>query len=74
MTKDFHKLEKQEVAQWHKDAMKKLKKTGKLDVMDPVLSRYHPGGNLGSVSEAFSQALKKVCFSAFLKVYYGTND
>ena len=40
--------------------MKKVRKTGKIDAMDPVLSRYHPGGNLGSTSESFSQALKKV--------------
>ncbi|KKK14769.1 hypothetical protein P175DRAFT_0522137 [Aspergillus ochraceoroseus IBT 24754] len=56
---DFHNLEKDEVTNWHKDAMKKVRKTGKLDAMDPVLSLYPPGGNLGSTSESFSQALKK---------------
>ncbi|KAL5364699.1 hypothetical protein BJX96DRAFT_138163 [Aspergillus floccosus] len=56
---DFHNLEKEEVANWHKDAMKKVRKSGKVDAMDPVLAHYHPGGNLGSVSEAFSQALKQ---------------
>lgn len=61
LTSDYHNLEKPEVVSWHKEAMKKVKKTGKLDAMDPVLARYHPGGNFGSVSEAFSQALKKVC-------------
>lgn len=60
MTQDFRKLEKEEVTKWHKEAMKKVRKTGKLDAMDPVLARYHPGGHLGSVSEKFSQALKKV--------------
>ncbi|KAL5691110.1 hypothetical protein EMGR_007251 [Emarellia grisea] len=59
LTSDFHNLEKDEVTAWHKDAMKKVRKTGKVDAMDPVLSVYHPGGNLGSTSEAFSQALKK---------------
>ncbi|KAI2831338.1 hypothetical protein CBS147343_3907 [Aspergillus niger] len=59
LTSDFHNLEKEEVANWHKDAMKKVRKTGKVDAMDPVLSLYHPGGNLGSISESFSQALKK---------------
>ncbi|OJK04708.1 hypothetical protein ASPACDRAFT_74279 [Aspergillus aculeatus ATCC 16872] len=59
LTSDFHGLEKEEVVNWHKDAVKKVRKTGKVDAMDPVLSLYHPGGNLGSISEAFSQALKK---------------
>ncbi|KAL4806596.1 hypothetical protein BDV18DRAFT_137870 [Aspergillus unguis] len=53
------KLEKEAVTEWHKEAMKKVRKSGKLDAMDPVLSQYHPGGNLGSTSESFSQALKK---------------
>ncbi|PYH99720.1 beta and beta-prime subunits of DNA dependent RNA-polymerase [Aspergillus ellipticus CBS 707.79] len=59
LTSDFHSLEKDAVTNWHKDAMKKVRKTGKVDAMDPVLSLYHPGGNLGSISEQFSQALKK---------------
>ncbi|KAJ9298020.1 hypothetical protein DTO271D3_1947 [Paecilomyces variotii] len=59
LTSDFRSLEKEEVTAWHKDAMKKVRKTGKLDAMDPVLSLYHPGGNLGATSEAFSQAVKK---------------
>ena len=60
LTSDFHNLAKDEVTEWHKDAMKKVRKTGKADAMDPVLSRYHPGGNFGSTSESFFQALKKV--------------
>lgn len=64
LTSDFRSLEKEEVTAWHKDAMKKVRKTGKLDAMDPVLSLYHPGGNLGATSEAFSQAVKKVCRNA----------
>ncbi|KAL4914939.1 hypothetical protein BDW62DRAFT_135421 [Aspergillus aurantiobrunneus] len=59
LSKNYHSLEKEAVTNWHKDAMKKVRKTGKLDAMDPVLSRYHPGGNLGSTSESFSHALKK---------------
>jgi DNA-directed RNA polymerase I subunit RPA1 len=57
---DYHKLAKSAVSDWHKDAMKAVRKTGKVDAMDPVLSLYPPGGNLGSTSEAFAQALKKV--------------
>ncbi|CAG8154997.1 unnamed protein product [Penicillium olsonii] len=56
---DFHKLAKENVSTWHKDAMKVVRKTGKVDAMDPVLSHFPPGGNLGSTSEAFAQELKK---------------
>lgn len=59
-------LEREAVTEWHKDAMKKVRKTGKLDAMDPALSQYHPGGHLGSTSESFSQALKKVCSTGFV--------
>ncbi|KAJ5147063.1 DNA-directed RNA polymerase I subunit [Penicillium atrosanguineum] len=55
----YHKLAKEEVSEWHKDAMKQVRKTGNLDCKDPVLARYPPGGNLGSTSEAFAQDLKK---------------
>ena len=54
------RLEKEAVVDWHKEAMKKVRKTGKLDAMDPVLALYPPGGNLGSTSESFAQSLKKV--------------
>ncbi|KAL4996608.1 hypothetical protein BDV10DRAFT_108805 [Aspergillus recurvatus] len=59
LKKHHNNLEKEAVTNWHKDAMKKVRKTGKLDAMDPVLALYHPGGNLGSTSELFAQALKK---------------
>ncbi|KAH8426320.1 DNA-directed RNA polymerase I core subunit RPA190 [Aspergillus melleus] len=58
LTSDFQNLAKDEVTNWHKDAMKAVRKHG-VDAKDPVLSLYHPGGNLGSTSEFFSQALKK---------------
>ena len=60
MGSDFRMLEKPEVTDWHKDAMKQVKRTGRIDAKDPALSRFQPGGHFGSVSEAFSQALKKV--------------
>jgi DNA-directed RNA polymerase I subunit RPA1 len=60
MTSEFRSLEKPEVLQWHKDALKQAKKSNKKDVKDPTLAVYHPGGHYGSVSEAFSLALKKV--------------
>ena len=56
----FNKLANDEVTSYNKEAMKKVRKTKKIDAMDPVLSKYHPGGNLGSTSETFAQALKKV--------------
>ncbi|KAF5014440.1 hypothetical protein F66182_14580, partial [Fusarium sp. NRRL 66182] len=59
MGSDFRMLEKPEVTDWHKDAMKQVKRTGRIDAKDPALSRFQPGGHFGSVSEAFSQALKK---------------
>ncbi|OQD78344.1 hypothetical protein PENDEC_c001G02119 [Penicillium decumbens] len=55
----FHNLAKEDVTEWHKDAMKKVRKTGNLNAKDPVLARYPPGGNLGSTSESFAQDLKK---------------
>ncbi len=45
---------------WCKEAMKQVKKTGKIDAMDPALARYQPDANVGSVSEKFATALKKV--------------
>lgn len=56
----FNKLANDEVTSYNKEAMKKVRKTKRIDAMDPVLSKYHPGGNLGSTSETFAQALKKV--------------
>ncbi|CAG8165424.1 unnamed protein product [Penicillium nalgiovense] len=56
---DYHKLAKEDVTTWHKDAMKAVRKSGKIDAVDPVLSHFPPGGNLGSTSEAFAQELKK---------------
>ncbi|KAJ5833901.1 DNA-directed RNA polymerase I subunit [Penicillium riverlandense] len=55
----FQSLAKEEVTAWHKDAMKAVRRSNDPNAMDTVLSRYHPGGNLGSTSEDFAQALKK---------------
>lgn len=59
---DYPRLVKEEPVEWHKTAMKKVKKTGRLDAMDPALAHFPPGANLGSTSESFAAALKKVCF------------
>lgn len=60
LTSDFHRLTKDEIADWNKDAAKKVRKTGNLDAKDPALALWHPGGNLHSTSENFAEALRKV--------------
>ncbi|KAI9801436.1 MAG: hypothetical protein M1833_002668 [Piccolia ochrophora] len=48
-----------DVAQkWNKKAVKKVKKTGKIDAMDPAISHFSPGRYPYSTSEAFFEALK----------------
>ena len=60
LAEDFHRLVKGEVMEWHKDATKRARKTRRLDAKDPALSIWHPGGNLGSTSESFAEALRQV--------------
>lgn len=43
-----------------KAAMKKIKKTGRVDAMDPALALFNPGSNIGSTSEHFAEALAAV--------------
>lgn len=44
----------------HKAAMRKVRKAGRVDAMDPVLALFNPGSNKGSTSESFAAALKAV--------------
>lgn len=44
----------------HKTAMKKVKKSGRVDAMDPALALFNPGSNMGSTSERFAEALTAV--------------
>lgn len=44
----------------HKAAMRKVRKAGRVDAMDPVLALFNPGSNKGSTSESFATALKAV--------------
>lgn len=44
----------------HKAAMRKIRKAGRVDAMDPVLALFNPGSNKGSTSESFAAALKAV--------------
>lgn len=43
-----------------KAAMKKVKKKGKIDAMDPALAIFSPGSNRGSISERFAEEFKIV--------------
>lgn len=59
ISEDWHKIREETAAEWHKDAMKRVKKTGRLDAKDPALAHFHPGAYLGSTSESFAIAMKK---------------
>lgn len=58
---EFSKLPDKGAAEYQKTAMKKVRKTGRIDAMDPCLSVYDPGSSLGSTSESFATALKAYC-------------
>jgi DNA-directed RNA polymerase I subunit RPA1 len=57
---EFDKLKSEEAAAWNRAAMRNVKKTGKINAMDPALARFPPGSYLGSTSEVFATALNKV--------------
>ena len=57
---EYWKITKDDAKIWHKAAMKKVRKTGKIDAMDPVLAIYNPGSVMGSTSESFASTLKAV--------------
>ncbi|PGG97586.1 hypothetical protein AJ79_09149 [Helicocarpus griseus UAMH5409] len=56
---EFDKVKSDKAGDWNQEAIKKFKKTGKLDCVDPALALYPPGSCYGSTSEAFASALKK---------------
>jgi len=58
---EYSRLGDSGAADWHKTAMKKVRKTGDLDAMDPVLAHFNPGSSMGSTSERFAAALKAYC-------------
>jgi len=58
---EFSKLPDKGATEYQKTAMKKVKKTGRLDAMDPCLSVFAPGSSLGSTSEKFMSLLKTYC-------------
>jgi len=57
---EFSKIIDERTGDWQKVAMKKVRKTGLIDAMDPVLAHFNPGSKLGSTSETFASALKTV--------------
>ena len=59
---EYAKIMNDEASSWHKTAIRKVKKTGRIDAMDPVLALFNPGSSIGSTSESFAQALKDVSF------------
>ena len=57
---EFSKIPDNGATAYHKTAMKKVKKSGNIGMMDPVLALFNPGSNLGSTSESFASAVKAV--------------
>ena len=58
---EYAKLPDKGASDYQKTAMKKVRKTGRVDAMDPCLSVFSPGSSLGSTSENFVDALKAYC-------------
>lgn len=54
---DIGRVYNEEAEKWRKDSMKKIRKTGSMIAMDPVMSLYTPGTNLGSTSESFASGV-----------------
>lgn len=57
---EFSKIPNSGAKAHHKAAMRKVRKAGRIDAMDPVLAHFNPGSNKGSTSETFAAALKAV--------------
>ena len=57
---EFSKLPDLGASKYRKKVMKRIKKTGSRDTMDPVLAVFNPSSNMGSTSENFTTALDNV--------------
>jgi DNA-directed RNA polymerase I subunit RPA1 len=66
----YEKIFNDAAIEWQKKALKMIKKTGRIDAMDPVISHFNPGSALGSTSESFAVALKKVRYLRFISLIY----
>ena len=58
---EYAKLPDRGAAEYQKTAMKKIKKNGRVNAIDPCLAVFDPGSSLGSTSESFATALKNYC-------------
>ncbi|KAL9101677.1 MAG: hypothetical protein Q9163_003098 [Psora crenata] len=58
---EFGKLKDVGATGYHKSAMKRYRKTARLDCLDPALALYNPGSSIGATSENFASALKSYC-------------
>ena len=58
---EFAKLKDVGATEYHKIAMKRYRKTGQVECLDPALAVYNPGSVIGSTSEKFASALKTYC-------------
>ena len=61
ITEDYAHLPMKGAIEYHKTAMKRVKKSGKVNAMDPCLALFNPGSSFGSTSESFATALKSYC-------------
>ena len=57
MGKHMQNPEHDAAARYLKEALKAVKRTGRIDAMDPVTAVYQPASNIGSTSESFHLAL-----------------
>ena len=58
---EYSKLPNRGASEYHKTTMKKIKKSSRLNAVDPCLALFDPGSSLGSTSESFATALKNYC-------------
>lgn len=68
---DFSRIPDRGAKAHHKAAMRKVRKAGRVDAMDPVLALFNPGSNKGSTSESFATALKTVSRIRQSSQYHG---
>ena len=55
---EFQRIATDDAMEWNKEAMRIVRKTGRIDAMDPVLAHFSPSRYPYSTSETFAQALK----------------
>ena len=58
---EYARLPDKGAAEYQKTAMKKIKRNGRFNAVDPCLALFDPGSSLGSTSESFATALRNYC-------------